>query len=514
MQRWFALAMSVVAGCSWIYNPDGLPPAPHDAEIVVDVDPTMPALDDVSPQAIYEGQGDGGSQPALLVIHGQNLADNQTTVQVTTAMRAVKLDVGAPVVATNGKWIAVTVTAHVDPTLSKADRVSLVIHVTQAIPAALDGGMATAELTGKLELVGLDELTKASPAVTGATISTALLEPQYSKVDLTGAAYAFTGARRAIVHAVSSIATGKLSAVGAPGSNGTAAAAVGGCAGGSPGSDGGCDGLIGGGHGQAAGGLGLGNGGGGGGGGFASEGSPAGGAGAGIGGARTGDELIVTYDGAPGRAANRAGGGGGGGMGLLGTVGGGGGGGGSIEVTAGGNVTVADIDVTGGAGLAGTASSGGGGGGAGGLVMLRAEGALVTGTLIAAGGAGGGSGSGGSGGAGSAGRVRWDAQSNVAPTVPAGTRHRGPVFTVETRLFRTPKVTLTLVGTANDRFDVYTSHAALTMPGPQGVSFDAGGAATFALTLAQGATHVCLTLQGGQQGSSEADKCIDVAFLP
>jgi hypothetical protein len=276
-----------------------------------------------------------------------------------------------------------------------------------------------------------------------------------------------------------------------------------------------CDG---GGKAGVPGGVVLGGAGGGGGGGFATDGKPGTGNGAGAAGLRTGDELIVTYEGIGNRTQNRAGGGGGGGQPTVGGPGGGGGaGGGSIELTAGGDVSVDAITVDGGAG--GKSATTGGGGGAGGLVMVRAGGTLaISGEVSARGGVHGDGSSnvslGGLGGDGAPGRVRWDAALGTMPQVPVGTRHRGPAFTLTTPIFRTPYAMISLNGTSNDRFNVYSIHAGMTHAGPQNVSINPDGTATFLETLQQGFTQLCITLEGGQQGTSEADKCVDVAFLP
>src|SRR5258705_560618 len=85
-----ALASSGLAGCSLIYNPNNLPgvpseagisidappDAPPDAEIVLDADPTMLVLNTIAPSSIDEGQGDGGSRPALIVIGGHPIIGN------------------------------------------------------------------------------------------------------------------------------------------------------------------------------------------------------------------------------------------------------------------------------------------------------------------------------------------------------------------------------------------------------------------------------------------------------
>jgi hypothetical protein len=522
MRQHLALAAtsSVLAGCSLIYSPNGLPApvidAPSDAEIILDADPTMLVIDDVAPATIYEGQGESGSQPAIVVLHGHHIIDNNTIVEITPETGAVRLTLGAPVIAKNGNWIAVPVTAHVDPGLAQGTVLALDVTVTETIPPELGGGTATSnKLSGKLTLTGLKELTNTTtPEVTGNSIDTTKLEGRYSQVDLSGIpAVTFVGAMRAIIRSMSSITANALTANGTDGGTSAARGVAGGCDGGAPASTGGCDNTSGGKGGIsqstfAAAGAG-------GGGGFASDGMSGTGGSAGAGGARTGDELIVTYEGFASQPRNRAGGGGGGGNPLtLGTGGGGGAGGGSIELTARGDVSVGAISARGGLGGPGTAGGGGGGGGAGGLVMLRAEGSLASGMISVLGGNGN-----DNGGTGSGGRVRWDVPNGTPPTLetgtgPSPTRHRGPAFTLTTRIFRTPYAMISLVGTPNDRFHVYSTHAGVTSAGQQGVSMNPDGTAMFMQTLQQGFTSLCITLEGGQQGTSEADKCIDVAFLP
>src|SRR5882757_9483279 len=105
-----AIASAVLAGCSLVYNPNNLPVA-HDAAIDAEIiDPTMFEIDDVAPRTIYEGQGEFGSQPAIIVIHGKNIIDSHTVVEITPVSRAAQLVLGAPVIASNGHWIAIPVT--------------------------------------------------------------------------------------------------------------------------------------------------------------------------------------------------------------------------------------------------------------------------------------------------------------------------------------------------------------------------------------------------------------------
>jgi hypothetical protein len=511
----FVIAPLACAGCSLIYNPSNLSPA-SDAQIDAEIiDPMMLEIDEVVPDEILEGQGAHGSQPALVVIHGKNIIDRNTVVEITPVSGTVQLDLGTPVIAANGHWIAVPITTTVDEMLEQGELVMLDVKVTQELPAELGGGTPTATLKGKLALRGLKELTAgATPEVTGSDIDTARLEKQYSRVDLSGIPSArFVGGARAIIRSVSSISAVALVANGAGGANsgaggGGAPARVGGCGGGAAGSGGDC-GPSGGEAGAASGTLSTV--GGGGGGGFATEGDRGSGSISGRGGSATGDVLVATYDG----PLNRAGGGGGGGNpSLAGKGGGGGGGGGSIELSAGGDLSVASITADGGAGGSGGAG-GGGGGGAGGLVLLRAGGALtVTGSISVAGGPGGDGAGDGDGGKGSDGRVRWDAATAAPPTVTAtdATLHRGASFQLDTRVFRSATPSITVIGTASDRFDVYWDQKGTRYTG---ASYSIGAAgATIAPTLREGFNRLCFTLAGGTQGTGEADTCVDVAFLP
>src|SRR6185503_2052125 len=93
------IASSACAACSLIYSPTNLPDT-HDAAVDAEIiDPTNPEIDIVAPGVVYEGQGDFGSRPALVVINGRNLIDSNTTVEITPVSHAVSLVFGAPVIA-------------------------------------------------------------------------------------------------------------------------------------------------------------------------------------------------------------------------------------------------------------------------------------------------------------------------------------------------------------------------------------------------------------------------------
>ena len=86
MRRCLAAGVLCVAGCSVLYNPDqigtgdaarAIDAAVHpDAEVILDGDPTMLRLVSVAPSAIYEGQGDGSSRAALVVISGFDIGSD------------------------------------------------------------------------------------------------------------------------------------------------------------------------------------------------------------------------------------------------------------------------------------------------------------------------------------------------------------------------------------------------------------------------------------------------------
>jgi hypothetical protein len=497
-----AFVAPLLAGCSLIYNPSNLPdPRAIDAA-VVDANPCALVIDDVAPKTIDEGQGAGGSAPAVLVLHGNNIVNANLKVELKAkAATTVHLSpVTDAVASADHTYAAFTVTAAVDDQLG-AVGVPLDIVVTQDAPA--DGGCmssATATLSGKLSLQGLPELTGKT------SINASALEGKYSKVDL--ATVSFTGSQPAVVHAVSSIditaahADASMTAAGPGGNTGTTG--MGACPTAGGGGDIGKDANL-----STV----IANGGGGGGGG----GSTAGMAGAtgsngrggtgGAAGVKNGSDLMHVLD---GNAACAGGGGGLGGTLVLTNPGGaGGGGGGTLVLYAGGDITVPSITAIGGQGVMPAAGGGGGGGGAGGNVLVRSDGGTLTvsGAIDVHGGAGGDPG----GGAGAPGRVRWDAPVGSAPS---GTSHRGPSFApLATRILTTASFSLMVKGTSGDGFTSRVLDAG-------GQSRDLGHAsfnnslAVVAPTLQPGFNRVCVTLDGGAQEHPEADTCIDVAFLP
>jgi hypothetical protein len=499
--RWSSVALvaPVLAGCSLIYNPNNLPdPRMIDAAIP-DVNPAMPVVLDFAPDRIDEGQGEGGSLPALLVLHGQNLVNAHTKLVLTPPSgTTVNVEtVGEVSVSSGADYIAFQVVAHVDGNLDGP--VMLEVAVTQDVTPQYGGGTATSVPPVKrLLLNGLPELTGSGST----TITTTALAQKYSQVKLESVT--FDGTASAIVRSVSSLqitmpmlakVTGSTAG---PGGVSGGATKGGGPGGGAPGTAS-----------QV-----LGGGGGGGGAGYALDGTAGqgpgglGGATGGAGGPHAGDDLLASL------MANQPSAGGAGGAGFLAGSepgGHGGGGGGIVVLSAGGDLTTDTITADGGKGDDGSGGGGGGGGGAGGTVIVSSDaGKFSVGAIsIKAGGPGN-----PLGGAGSVGRARWDALAGTAPVSPDRAAHRGPAFMVPTPVVRTQPQTLTLVGTHNDGFSLRVTDQSNAIHDGGHNSIGLDDTAPIAPALYPGYNRICITLDGGTQGNVESDKCIEVAYLP
>src|ERR1051325_1731701 len=196
-----AFVAPLLAGCSLIYNPSNLPDPRSIDAAVVDANPCALVIDDVAPRTIDEGQGAGGSAPALVVLHGNNIVNANLKVELKAKSGTVHLSpVTDAVASTDHTYAAFTVTAAVDDQLGTAGAVSVPLDIVVTQDAPADGGCmssATATLAGKLALQGLPELTGKT------SIDASALDSKYSKVDL--ATVSFTGSQAAVVHAVSSI---------------------------------------------------------------------------------------------------------------------------------------------------------------------------------------------------------------------------------------------------------------------------------------------------------------------
>jgi hypothetical protein len=512
--RWCSVVAiaPAVAGCSLIYNPNNLPdPRVIDAA-VADVNPTMPVVLDFAPLSIDEGQGEGGSLPALLVLHGQNLVNAHPSLTLTPPQGVtVHVDtVGDISVSSGGDYMVFQVVAHVDHDLTGP--VQLEVAVTQDVSPQYGGGTATsAPVAQRLTLNGLPELTGA-PEVTSGTLTTQRLKPKYSMVNLKPLGTVKLAndpaptamSTPALIQAVSSITAAALTATASndragPGGFHGAVAKGQGPGGGSPGTAAQVAGTGGGGGGAGLATIG-GNGGGGG----------LGGSMGGAGGNAVGNDLLVPLDG----NVPSAGGGGGAGSLVGGAAGGaGGGGGGVVELIAGGDITTDTITAGGGSGkpgAAGVGSGGGGGGGAGGVVLVSsATGVVKTGAITVPAGGGGAP----NGGTSSVGRVRWDAVDGTAPS-PTRPAHRGPAFMLPPRIVTRSPQTFTVLGTQSDGFSVRVTDQQHTMHDGEHVSVAASSTALVSPALYPGYNQICILLDGGSPGQPEANKCIEVAYLP
>src|SRR5512140_507569 len=173
-----------LTGCSLIYNPSNLPP-PVDAQ-PIDANPSMLSLDGAGPQLLLEGQGTGGSRPAILAITGKNLTAAATVRVYATGSETPMITVNnndsmiTSKVSAASDVLAVSVTLPIDPALpasatSAMQDIPLTIEVSQ--PAA--SGPVTQTLKGAVTLRTLPELI-------AGTADSASLQPMYSQVDLSG----------------------------------------------------------------------------------------------------------------------------------------------------------------------------------------------------------------------------------------------------------------------------------------------------------------------------------------
>ncbi len=514
-----ATLVLATAGCSVLYNPNNLPaplteagtvvdvrPA-ADAEIILDTNPDALAIDRVEPTVLVEGQGAGGSYATILLVHGSQFVASNTTVAITAhdgsgAVVAITVDNSLLDVAADGRELAVPIAfavdiakgaaaphVRVDVTVSQMGATGLVTRTLATLPN--DAPV--------LELAYLDELTNASPEFTAGAVPPGTY--RYSRVAVTGGLRPSTNAGPLRISAVSSISitgvTDVKAVLGAPGG------------GGNPGGDGGGASTLGP---AIAGGTGGGGGGGkssGGGGGYGSV-----GAGGVAGGAVTGD------DGLRDLAIDRSSGGGGGvgGVGVASAGGGvGGAGGGTLELTAGGDITVGDLTAIGGDGTptAAASNAGGGGGGSGGTVLLRARHTLTFTSVLATGGLAGGGGSVASS-AGGNGRVRVDVPTLALDSTPAA--YRGPTLALGTSLIvRTARPTLAVVGAKSRSFDYFFTNADGAQAGtPQLIGPTGMQNLTLPIDkpLARGINHFCLLVDGATAASPpEAMNCSDLVYL-
>lgn len=141
----------LVGGCSILYNPNNITAPPADAAIDVidaapDADPAALTLVSVEPDSVVEGQGDDGSRMAMLVVHGTNItSDAKISIAPMdgSATPMVSSMPGQEAISADHSLIAVPVTALVNTTCD-ADGIDLVVTVTQ------NGGAVTKTIPWKV----------------------------------------------------------------------------------------------------------------------------------------------------------------------------------------------------------------------------------------------------------------------------------------------------------------------------------------------------------------------------
>lgn len=481
------VASFALAGCSLIYNPSNLPDkkdagnGPVDAEIPVDADPNLLALERVFPTTIFEGAGTGGSRRIVVTIHGVNLIPEATVAITAHGAGAPKLTVDNSLpdrVAENGHMIAVPVTLMVDNMLAGDQEIRLDVTVTQ--PTSMgDKVVELTELDGGapvLVLKGLPELTSA------ATVQLPGGDYTYSQVSVTGDLEG-TGETPLRVTSTSSINISGAVKVISTNRNGVAGGGDGGDSAGN---------LVASKPGAGAGPNGVGGGTDAGGGGYGAKGGGAGG------GPEYGSESLHTLFGGSGGA--------GGNGSAIGTGGAGGGGGGIIELTAHGNLTVAAAEAKGAAGSGGGSQDGAGG--AGGSILLRSFATLAATALAVDGGAGSNT--------GAVGRARFDAA--MGP-MAIGTAYRGPMFHPMTPLItRNEKPSLTITGKPLEQFSYFwESEDGQGIKGPFSSSIATNGTNMITLpdSLYRGSNTLCLLVKGAELANTnrEARNCIQLVYL-
>ncbi len=461
--------MSTLGGCSLIYNesniptpdPDAGPDAEIDAEIIIDADPSMVMITGVKPTTLIEGQGAAGSRSAVLVVDGEHMVKANLMVMVTANAAATKVpmllvDMAGIDVDANGRRLAVPISLPVDTGLAAGETIPLDITIVQTVPGSMP---LTRTLPAALTLRGLDELTGVAPAAGFPALS------EYSSINLTsGTVKGTTGLTEPVViRATASITLAPAVTISV-----NATGMVGGPAGG----NGGMGGAALGNPGQPGTGP--------------APGAPSGGIGR-----YEGDEQLTSLT-----MKNRGSGGAGGSGATLSPGGNGGGGGGSIELSAGGDVTVGSISAT------GAAATTTGGGGSGGVVLVRSGRTLAAGTITVT-----------SMGNGEAGRGRFDA--STATVANAGSLFRGPMFVTAPLVTNLQRPMLTVLGQAQKMFQYYFSNddnTAETMLFRDGLL--ANGMKTFELAapLYPGLNKLCLVVDGGDK-TSPTQNCIHLALL-
>jgi hypothetical protein len=493
-----SFAISALAGCSIIYNPDNLPPLMDAPEIDAPIDtpfdsnPDLLDITSVSPTMVLEGQGSGGSRPVVLALNGTAIIGGATVSVELMGSTEPAMLVGFDATADGTKG-GVVVRIPVMTDLDAGDPArTLRITITQGNVTKMVDVM----------VVGLDELTLMTSPVT-----TTQNPPTYSTITVSNDIH-FTGAEPVILKATAGITIDADRLLDANASGGTAGPH--GCNGGAMEQPGTCT-PSGGGPGVNAQLLGLGAGSGGGGGGFGGPGTIGAGTMAGMPGMTSGNEALVPITSSPGSAGNRGNGGGGGGGTALGNGGPGGGGGGVVWLESGGDITVGSMAMIESRGATTNGGSGGGGGGSGGAIFVRAGGTITSTTRwLAAPGGGASTGSTNPGGAGGAGRIRIDtATGDIASMANNPNAFRGPSWGLATpSLTTTSPATFTFHGQPGRAFDLRFNDQPMgtATPGSSG-SVEVSGVA-----LRPGVNRICgVALSGSLQGA-EAQSCVELFY--
>lgn len=501
----------LLTGCSLLYNPNNLPPPPAEAGpgpdmmvdelVILDTNPDALELIGLDQIEIVEGTGDGESAPMLLVVRGRQMVQNNTTVVIeafdgTSDITPIVVDNTQVQVDDTGTVLVVPVKFTVDPL---HDRTAAPTRLAVTVRQMGVSGPVSASIPDEVmfHMTYLSELTNASPELVGNKLAPNTSEAPYlySMVSITsGGLSAMANTSPLFLRAIASIdIVGSIDVS----ANGVTAGpgGFGGGAGG-PGSGG-----VGG---SPPGGTGGGDGGGtspGGGGGYGTAAAGAGG------GPMAGDEALEALD-----STNRGSGGGGGvGGSLLAMGGAGGAGGGTIEITAGGKVTLGTVISRGGNGASTNTSDGGGG--SGGSILIRGN--TVTTTSVTAPGGSPGTGNGADGSAGAVGRIRIDTTTILPTTTPAA--FRGPTFApTMPRVVRTKQPMIQVVGKGGKPFNWVFEDASRSTARTGRETMPSTGMTSFMLPepLFDGLNHFCLIVDGGDGASpAEAKNCYELVFL-
>ncbi|MFT3697463.1 MAG: hypothetical protein QM831_30250 [Kofleriaceae bacterium] len=456
-----AVVLTVLAGCSFIYNPSNVESDKTDAQQIFDADPSMLAVLSSDTPTIYEAEGDGSRQ-AVLVIRGHNFVpDLSVTIATTTANPpTVTIDPSQLGVSADHEMLAIPVKVPQSDALTASDAVHYDVTVSQR------GFSQT--LTDAFVVQGLPELRG-----TGTTALPAN-PPTYSLVDLES--MSVSGTAKIALHAIGSI---KISGAISLDSTGQA---------GGPGGSSGGAGATGGG-GDSGAGMG-----------------PAHASGNGIGATWVGDDQLSTF----GTGNDQSSGGSGGGTGALGAGGPGGGGGGLLELGAGGDLSIGTITAKGGNGAKSNLNMNPGGGGSGGAVILRSGGSITAAVDI----------SGGTGNtAGGPGRVRADAPTSITGVAltPSASPFRGPTFATDTPMIVTSTdVKLNVTAQPQHSIQYYINNFDGSKSfGPQTVLVPSNGVLALqpGENLFTGRNELCVIVEGAQPTATDAGQCISIAYL-